>query len=171
MPTRDAYTDRRVRESDLHGASKATLQQIIKRQKEKWPTLTLGKLSQKTNKATMCAALLDQELGFTVRARALEPVPESQDEGRVQGSSDENPSTVEGVATANDRHVVLAHSNDDRQVWGSPDRVQAAAKTTVPYRSNRKRSRGQQLRKRRLIITSPVHSCWVQKSTSTSQRV
>ncbi|KAH9022363.1 hypothetical protein EDB83DRAFT_2320310 [Lactarius deliciosus] len=92
----------------------------------------------------MCAALLDQELGFTVRVRALEPVPESQDEGRVQGSSDENPSTVEGVATtsegatiesnvpnllipSDDRHVVFAHSNDDRQVWGSPDRVQAAA--------------------------------------------
>ncbi|KAI9430465.1 hypothetical protein H4582DRAFT_2210420 [Lactarius indigo] len=140
MRTRRAHTDRRVRESDLHGLSKTALQHIVKSQIEKWPTLTLGKLTSKTNMATICVALLDQELGFTIRASALEP--ESQDEGQVQGSS-ENPSTVEGVATASkvatidsnvpnlpipsdDRHVLSAHSSNDRQVLGSSDRDQAA---------------------------------------------
>ncbi|KAH9025767.1 hypothetical protein EDB84DRAFT_1563965 [Lactarius hengduanensis] len=124
MRTRGAYTDRRVKKSDLHGLSKAALQNIIKSQKKKWPTLTLGKLTRKMTIATMCTALLDDELGFTIRVRALEAVPKSRE---VQGSSNENLSTVEGVATASEGATIDPNVPNLLTPSDGPDRDQAAA--------------------------------------------
>lgn len=102
-----------------HGLSKsAALQAIVKAQRDKWPTLVHGKFTSKTTMATMCAALLNQELGFTIHIS--EPVqsdhPEGQDEGQVPGSPDENPSQtvatesvdqpVEGVVTGSEEAVI-----------------------------------------------------------------
>ncbi|KAH9020442.1 hypothetical protein EDB85DRAFT_1896160 [Lactarius pseudohatsudake] len=69
----------------------------------------------------MCAVLLDQELGFTIRIS--EPnLLEGQDEGQVQGSSDVNQSqtvaavsadrTVEGAATASSRAAIDSDEPD-----------------------------------------------------------
>jgi hypothetical protein len=89
-----------------HGLSKPALQGIVNTQKDKWPTSALGKFTQKTTMATMRAAFLDQELGFTIRV--LEPVqsnlPDGHDEGQVQGSPNENLSQTMAAASA-DRTV------------------------------------------------------------------
>ncbi|KAH9008734.1 hypothetical protein EDB85DRAFT_2163915 [Lactarius pseudohatsudake] len=74
--------------------------------------------------ATMCTALLDDELGFTTRVRALEAVPESRE---VQGSSNENPSTVEGVATASEGATIDPNIPNLLTPSDGPDRDQAAA--------------------------------------------
>ncbi|KAI9445666.1 hypothetical protein BJY52DRAFT_1315735 [Lactarius psammicola] len=77
--------------------------------------------------ATMRAALLDQELGFTIRI--LDPVqsdlPEGQDEGQVQGSPDGSLSqttaavsagqTIEGLETASEGAANDSNESEDRR--------------------------------------------------------
>ncbi|KAH9024357.1 hypothetical protein EDB85DRAFT_2181664 [Lactarius pseudohatsudake] len=64
------------------GLSKPALQGIVGAQKDKWPASVHGKFTQKTNMATMRAALLDPEHGFTVQI--LEPVQsKGQDDGQI----------------------------------------------------------------------------------------
>lgn len=86
-----------------HGLSKPALQGIVNTQKDKWPTLTLGRFTQKTTKATIRAALLDRELGFTIHTSKSEPVqshpPEGHDEGQVQGSPNDNSSQTLAAAS------------------------------------------------------------------------
>ena len=86
-----------------HGLSKPALQGIVDTQKNKWPTSTLGRFTQKTTKATMRAALLNRELGFTIHTSESEPVqshpPEGHDEGQVRGIPNENPSQTMAAAS------------------------------------------------------------------------
>jgi hypothetical protein len=51
--------------------SKKALQDFIEPHKEKWLIAVHGKLTQKTNKNTMRAVLLDRALSFTLRAPSM----------------------------------------------------------------------------------------------------
>jgi hypothetical protein len=52
---------------------KKALQDFIKPHREKWLIAVRGKLTQKTNKTTMQAVLLDRTLGFTLRIPSNAP--------------------------------------------------------------------------------------------------
>ena len=104
-----------------HGLSKPGLQDIVNAQKDKWPVSVYGKFTQKTNMATMRAALLDPELGFIIQvldSESAQPnlnLPEVQDEGRVLERSDESQTTAvvdvnqpaEGVVIDSGEFVML----------------------------------------------------------------
>ena len=102
-----------------HGLSKPGLQDIVNAQKDKWPVPVYGKFTQKTNMATMRAALLDPELGFVIPVLDSESVqpnlPEVQDEEQTLERSDESQTTalvevnqpVEGVAIDSGEFIML----------------------------------------------------------------